>query len=105
MDLEKTRLFVQQLFAPPSSSDAAQTVALLSCLRNAVIGNNKQKTNVIALGAVPRLLQFLLEENGVEVALLTEAASVLGSLAKGSEENVKALVEAGAVPVLLNKVL
>ena len=56
MDLEKTRLFVQQLFAPPTS-DAASTVALLCCLRNAVIGNNKQKTNVIALGAVPRLLQ------------------------------------------------
>ena len=56
MDLEKTRLFVQQLFAPPNS-DVATTVALLGCLRNAVIGNNKQKTNVIALGAVPRLLQ------------------------------------------------
>ena len=45
-----------------------------------------------------------MEENGAEVALLTEAASVLGSLAKGSEDNVKALVEAGAIPVLLNKV-
>ena len=56
MDLEKTRLFVQQLFSPPNS-DVATTVALLGCLRNAVIGNNKQKTNVIALGAVPRLLQ------------------------------------------------
>jgi len=102
MDLEKTRLFVQQLFAPPTS-DAASTVALLCCLRNAVIGNNKQKTNVIALGAVPRLLQFLMEEHGADVALLTEAASVLGSLAKGSEDNVKALIEAGAIPVLLNK--
>ena len=51
MDLEKTRLFVQQLFAPPPT-DAGATVALLSCLRNAVIGNNKQKTNVIALGSL-----------------------------------------------------
>ena len=45
-----------------------------------------------------------MEEHGADVALLTEAASVLGSLAKGSEDNVKALIEAGAIPVLLNKV-
>jgi len=101
MDMEKTRLFVQQLFLPKSES--TETVQLLACLRNAVIGNNKQKTNVIALGVVPRLLQFLLEENGAEVELLTEAAAVLGSLAKGSDENVKTLVEAGVIPVLLNK--
>jgi hypothetical protein len=49
---------------------------------------------------VCRLLEWVItDETPVEVR--TEAAVVLGSLAKGSQDNVKSLVEEGTVSVLL----
>jgi hypothetical protein len=47
-----------------------------------------------------RLLQFMVDE-GVPLDLQLECAVVLGSLAKGRESNVRALVDAGCVPILL----
>jgi len=40
-------------------------------------------------------------DDGINVELRTEAAIVLGSLAKGSEEDIQMLVNAGSVSVLL----
>uniref|UniRef100_S4RWT3 Armadillo repeat-containing protein 8 n=1 Tax=Petromyzon marinus TaxID=7757 RepID=S4RWT3_PETMA len=69
-------------------------------MKNAVIGNNKQKANLIVLGAVPRLLYLLQQENS-SLQLKTECAIVLGSLAMGTETNIKSLLDCQTVPVLL----
>ena len=47
-----------------------------------------------------RLLQFMIEEDNA-VNLKVECAVVLGSLAKGTEENLRVLIEAGSISVLL----
>lgn len=47
-----------------------------------------------------RLLQWIIDD-GVPIELRTEAAIVLGSLAKGTEQDLVMLVNAGSVSVLL----
>lgn len=47
-----------------------------------------------------RLLQFMADDS-VSLDLRMECAVVLGSLARGAEANVRALVEAGCIPILL----
>lgn len=69
-------------------------------LKNSVIGSNRQKGNVISLGVVPRMLQII--ESNLPTQVKVEATVILGSLAKGTEDHVKALVEMGTVPTLLN---
>ena len=46
-----------------------------------------------------RLLQFMIEE-GVSLELKVESAVVLGSIAKGTEDNIRSLIDAGAISVL-----
>jgi hypothetical protein len=74
---------------------------LSRCLKNSVIGSNRQKGHVIAQGVVPRLLQ-LVGDNMMPMQIKVEATVTLGSLAKGTEDHVKALVDLGIVPVLIN---
>ncbi|XP_071400695.1 armadillo repeat-containing protein 8 isoform X4 [Centroberyx affinis] len=73
-------------------------------MKNAVIGNNKQKANLIVLGAVPRLL-YLLQQGSSSPELRTECAVVLGSLAMGTENNIKSLVDCHIIPALLQGLL
>uniref|UniRef100_A0A3Q3VRB1 Armadillo repeat-containing protein 8 n=1 Tax=Mola mola TaxID=94237 RepID=A0A3Q3VRB1_MOLML len=73
-------------------------------MKNAVIGNNKQKTNLIVLGAVPRLL-YLLQQSSSSLELRTECSVVLGSLAMGTENNIKSLVDCHIIPALLQGLL
>uniref|UniRef100_A0A8C4Q631 Armadillo repeat-containing protein 8 n=1 Tax=Eptatretus burgeri TaxID=7764 RepID=A0A8C4Q631_EPTBU len=73
-------------------------------MKNAVIGNNKQKANLIVLGAVPRLL-YLLQQKESSLELRTECAIVLGSLAMGTQNNIKSLLDCQAVPALLQGLL
>jgi hypothetical protein len=56
---------------------------------------------VIAQGVVPRLLQ-LVGDNMMPTPIKVEATITFGSLAKGTEDHVKALVDLGVVPVLIN---
>lgn len=56
---------------------------------------------MIAQGIVPRLLQ-LVGDNMMPMQIKVEATVTLGSLAKGTEDNVKALVDLSIVPVLIN---
>jgi len=70
-------------------------------LKNSVIGSNRQKGHVIAQGIVPRLLQ-LVGDNMMPMQIKVEATVTLGSLAKGTEDHVKALVDLSIVPVLIN---
>jgi len=74
---------------------------LLRCLKNAVIGSNRQKATVFSEGVVPRLKQ-LLRDPSVPIHIKTEATVTLGSLAKGTDDHVQALVDNGIVPILLS---
>ncbi|XP_067265893.1 armadillo repeat-containing protein 8 isoform X3 [Chanodichthys erythropterus] len=91
-----SRHYVDRLFDP----DPQNVLQGVIDMKNAVIGNNKQKANLIVLGAVPRLL-YLLQQSSSSLELRTECAVVLGSLAMGTENNIKSLVDCHIIPALL----
>ncbi|KAM6441869.1 armadillo repeat-containing protein 8 isoform 3-T3 [Liasis olivaceus] len=95
-----SRHYVDRLFDP----DPQKVLQGVIDMKNAVIGNNKQKANLIVLGAVPRLLYLLQQENS-STELKTECAVVLGSLAMGTENNVKSLLDCHIIPALLQGLL
>ncbi|MGH0158756.1 UNVERIFIED_CONTAM: hypothetical protein FKN15_055519 [Acipenser sinensis] len=95
-----SRHYVDRLFDP----DPQKVLLGVIDMKNAVIGNNKQKANLIVLGAVPRLL-YLLQQDSSGAELRTECAVVLGSLAMGTENNVKSLVDCHIIPALLQGLL
>ncbi|XP_077993472.1 armadillo repeat-containing protein 8-like [Glandiceps talaboti] len=83
-----------------STDDAQQLLHALRQMKNIVIGSNKQKTNIILCGAVPKLLQIQTSLMS-SPELLLESAVVLGSLAKGTSENIRSLLSADVIPILL----
>ncbi|XP_054537062.1 armadillo repeat-containing protein 8 isoform X5 [Pan troglodytes] len=95
-----SRHYVDRLFDP----DPQKVLQGVIDMKNAVIGNNKQKANLIVLGAVPRLL-YLLQQETSSTELKTECAVVLGSLAMGTENNVKSLLDCHIIPALLQGLL
>ncbi|XP_039612244.1 armadillo repeat-containing protein 8 isoform X8 [Polypterus senegalus] len=95
-----SRHYVDRLFDP----DPHKVLQGVIDMKNAVIGNNKQKANLIVLGAVPRLL-YLLQQECSTSELRTECAVVLGSLAMGTENNIKSLVDCHIIPALLQGLL
>ncbi|XP_028291819.1 armadillo repeat-containing protein 8 isoform X2 [Gouania willdenowi] len=95
-----SRHYVDRLFDP----DPQKVLQGVIDMKNAVIGNNKQKANLIVLGAVPRLL-YLLQQSSSGLDLRTECAVVLGSLAMGTENNIKSLVDCHIIPALLQGLL
>uniref|UniRef100_A0A6Q2XY61 Armadillo repeat-containing protein 8 n=1 Tax=Esox lucius TaxID=8010 RepID=A0A6Q2XY61_ESOLU len=95
-----SRHYVDRLFDP----DPQKVLQGVIDMKNAVIGNNKQKANLIVLGAVPRLL-YLLQQGSSSSELRTECAVVLGSLAMGTENNIKSLVDCHIIPALLQGLL
>ncbi|XP_038621424.1 armadillo repeat-containing protein 8 isoform X6 [Tachyglossus aculeatus] len=95
-----SRHYVDRLFDP----DPQNVLHGVIDMKNAVIGNNKQKANLIVLGAVPRLL-YLLQQETSSTELKTECAVVLGSLAMGTENNVKSLLDCHIIPALLQGLL
>lgn len=74
-DIENSRAYIDELYSedPHSNHDA------LICLKNAVIGSNKQKGSIISQGVVPRLTTFLTMPD-MPLALRVDAAIVLGEL-------------------------
>ncbi|KAK2850342.1 hypothetical protein Q7C36_009125 [Tachysurus vachellii] len=95
-----SRHYVDRLFDP----DPQKVLQGVIDMKNVVIGNNKQKANLIVLGAVPRLL-YLLQQSSSSAELRTECAVVLGSLAMGTENNIKSLVDCHIIPTLLQGLL
>lgn len=65
-----------------------------------VIGSNRQKSIAIKQGILPRILT-LLGDVQLSEDIRRESCIVLGSLVKGTEENVSAVVDACSVPVLV----
>uniref|UniRef100_A0A8C2CKZ9 Armadillo repeat-containing protein 8 n=1 Tax=Cyprinus carpio TaxID=7962 RepID=A0A8C2CKZ9_CYPCA len=90
-----SRHYVDRLFDP----DPQNVLQGVIDMKNAVIGNNRQKANLIVLGAVPRY------QSSSSLELRTECAVVLGSLAMGTENNIKSLVDCHIIPALLQGLL
>ncbi|XP_066431775.1 armadillo repeat-containing protein 8 isoform X2 [Eleutherodactylus coqui] len=95
-----SRHYVDRLFDP----DPQKVLQGVIDMKNAVIGNNKQKANLIVLGAVPRLL-YLLQQETSGLEMRTECVVVLGSLSMGTENNVKSLLDCRIIPALLQGLL
>jgi armadillo repeat-containing protein 8 len=70
------------------------------CLKNAVIGSNRQKGFVVQHGVVSRLIQIISCDSS-PANVKVEATIILGSIAKGTDEHVRALVEMSIMPILV----
>ncbi|EZA48445.1 Armadillo repeat-containing protein [Ooceraea biroi] len=102
MDIESSRSYIDELYSP----DPQKCLEAIICLKNSVIGSNRQKGSVIAQGVVPRLLQLLGDSSGtIGDRIRLESAVTLGSLAKGTDQHVLALIDLGVVPLLLQVLL
>ncbi|KAK3922499.1 Armadillo repeat-containing protein 8 [Frankliniella fusca] len=99
MEVECYRSYIDDLY----SSNMEKCMEAIVCLKNSVIGSNRQKSSVLSQGVVPRLMQ-LLGDCSVPVQMKTEATVTLGSLAKGTDQHVQSLIELGIVPLLLSGV-
>ncbi|KAK0167991.1 hypothetical protein PV327_001836 [Microctonus hyperodae] len=103
MDVESSRSYIDELYSP----DPQKCLDAIICLKNSVIGSNRQKGSVIAQGVVPRLLQLLNDTTGSNVGerIRLESVVTLGSLAKGTDQHVVALIDLGVVPLILQLLL
>ena len=72
-DVENSRSYIDELY----SQDNHKVQESLICLKNVVIGSDKQKTSVISQGVVPRLM-IILSQDSASIGLRYDAAIVLG---------------------------
>ncbi|XP_018336803.1 armadillo repeat-containing protein 8 isoform X2 [Agrilus planipennis] len=96
VNVESSRAYIDDLYSP----DSDKCLESLICIKNSVIGSNRQKESVIAQGIVPRLMQILKDRN-LKTNLRLEAAVIIGSLAKGMADHVELLLNCGTIPLLL----
>jgi hypothetical protein len=101
MDVDTNRTFIDDLF----SNDEEKCFQAIIQLKSALIGSNKAKNRVIEAGVVPRLLNLLTEPTVSHPDLKVAVAYALGSIAKGSDQHLKVLLDCDVVPVLLNCVV
>ncbi|XP_056648936.1 armadillo repeat-containing protein 8-like isoform X1 [Diorhabda sublineata] len=97
MNVECTRSYIDDLY----SKDPAKCLSSIICIKNSVIGSNRQKESVIAQGIVPKLLS-LLRDKDINTNVRIEAAVTIGSLAKGKEEHVELLINSGTSQIILD---
>lgn len=96
-NVESSRSYIDDLY----SSDPEKCLNSIICIKNSVIGSNRQKQSVIAQGIVPRLMQ-LLKDKTVSSAVRLEAAVTIGSLAKGTGDHIHLLIQSGTIELLLD---
>lgn len=94
---DQIREHVQAIFSEDPEKELASTQMLRRFLS---FEHNPPIDQVIDAGALPRLVEFL-NRHG-QPKLQWEAASALASVVSGSSQHVHAVVEAAAVPVLIN---
>lgn len=71
--MENSRSYIDELY----SQDNVKVQESLICLKNVVIGSDKQKGSVISQGVVPRLMSILSDES-ILICIRYDAAIVLG---------------------------
>ncbi len=96
----KSPSFVDELF----SSEEDKCLRAVLQLKYSLIGSNRQKHAIVERGLVPRLISLLADEES-SPQLRVNVAYTLGSVAKGAEYQLKALIDSGIVSVLLNREL
>uniref|UniRef100_A0A336LHC5 Armadillo repeat-containing protein 8 n=1 Tax=Culicoides sonorensis TaxID=179676 RepID=A0A336LHC5_CULSO len=96
VDIESSRSYVDDLY----SDDKIKCSVAMIRLKNAVIGSNRQKGQVILQGIVPRLIAVICDDSN-ELDLRLNAAIVIGSLAKGTQQHVSSLIYYGIVDLFL----
>ncbi|XP_066148155.1 armadillo repeat-containing protein 8-like isoform X1 [Euwallacea fornicatus] len=96
MTVESSRSYIDDLY----SQDASKCLTSIICIKNSVIGSNRQKQSVIAQGIVPRLI-YLLKEKNTKTDVRIEATVTIGSLAKGTDDHVELLINSSIVQTLL----
>lgn len=74
--MDNSRSYIDDLYRDDDSSKVQDS---LICLKNVVIGSDKQKTLVISQGIVPRLM-ILLSQDITPLPIRYDAAIVLGKL-------------------------
>jgi hypothetical protein len=86
------------------SSDQEKCYSAVIQLKGSLIGSNRQKHLIVERGILPRLIHLLGNpESPCELQIVV--AQTLGSVAKGMETHLKALIDCGVVPVLLSCLL
>lgn len=73
-DVENSRSYIDDLY---SNDESAKVQESLICLKNVVIGSDRQKNMVISQGIVPRLMAIL-NEPQAPLSIRYDAAIVLG---------------------------
>ncbi|KAI4471295.1 armadillo repeat-containing protein 8 [Holotrichia oblita] len=96
-NVESSRCYMDDLYSP----DPDKCLASIVCIKNSVIGSNRQKQSIIAQGIVPRLTTLLRDKN-MKLDVRYEAAVTMGSLAKGTTEHIDVLISNGIPDVLLD---
>ncbi len=93
--------YIDELF----SSEESKCVEAVLRLKYSLIGSNRQKHAIVELGLVPRLISLLAEDKSSSSSsqLQVNVAYTLGSIAKGDECQLKALIDSGIVPALINR--
>uniref|UniRef100_A0A7N0ZZA4 Armadillo repeat-containing protein 8 n=1 Tax=Kalanchoe fedtschenkoi TaxID=63787 RepID=A0A7N0ZZA4_KALFE len=85
-----------------SSLDASERLQALREVKNQIIGNRTKKLSFLKLGAVPPVVSALASavEDGSDSYLILQSAAAVGSFACGFDAGVKAVLDAGAFPLL-----
>lgn len=94
--VEDSRTYIEKLY----ENDYDQCQEALISLKNAVIGSNRQKAYVINQGVVPRLITLITNKD-IPLNVRMDAIIVIGSLAKGTEEQVRSLIDYDIVRIFL----
>ncbi|XP_062171766.1 uncharacterized protein LOC133877469 isoform X2 [Alnus glutinosa] len=85
------------------STDPEVKLRALREVKNQIIGNRTKKLSFLKLGAVPAVAAALSQaQSQAQADLLVQSAAVLGSFACGFDAGVRAVLDAGAFPNLIN---
>lgn len=96
-NVENSRSYMDDLY----SNDWEKCQTSIVCIKNSVIGSNKQKGSVIAQGIIPRLNE-LLQDRSVKTEVRLEACVTVGSLAKGTDDHIEALLKYDTIQILIS---
>jgi len=102
MEVETCRSYIDQLY----STDQDKCGEAVITLRNQVIGSNKKKDQVqnhliVEQGILARLVHLLVDPD-INPRLKTDVVHTLSSISRGTDTNIKTLIDSGAISILLN---
>ncbi len=98
--MRKAALLPEECVDELFSSEETKCARAVNQLKFTLIGSNRQKHAIVEQGLVPRLVNLLGAEESTP-QLKIDSAYALGSIAKGADSQVKALLDNGIVPVLI----